>query len=330
MDDLRICITGASGYLARLLISKLSRDEKIKFILGVDARKSGFYKKNLYEHLEDGELILDPLFRDILIRYKINMVVHLAWVFNPTHDTDYQYRVDVLGTQNVFRAARAARVNKIVYAGSTTAYGQRPRLADSCLYEHIDAREIEQTAEGNGYLYSKHKAIVDRWIREEFDSVDANLKWVLIRGAIVAGHNTRNVVSQMASLPAMPMVAGYDPPMQFISEDDMAEILYLSVVKPIWGVFNAAADGAVLYSDIIKILGKTRMPLPAAILYPALKTLWSTHIIPFSPSILDLIRYPWVASSSKLKESLGCHFGFQFSYDSRESIEMLAEGLAAR
>jgi hypothetical protein len=63
--------------------------------------------------------------------------------------------------------------------------------------------------------------------------------------------------------------------------------------------------------------------LPAAILYPLTNFFWKVRLSPFPAGILDLIRYPWVADTTRLKTV----FGFSPQHSSREALEAF---LAAR
>ena len=104
---LRVAITGSGGYLAQQLITRLSGDPECKFILGLDIRPrtpqvhcdAEFLRFDLTSPWEG----LADLFR----KHSINAGLHLAWQFNPIHDTRRHRQVDVEGSRNFFRAAEA-------------------------------------------------------------------------------------------------------------------------------------------------------------------------------------------------------------------------------
>jgi nucleoside-diphosphate-sugar epimerase len=57
---------------------------------------------------------------------------------------------------------------------------------------------------------------------------------IILRPSIVLGPHTRNIVSEVfrwtfSSFPWVLQVRGADPPMQFLSEEDIGEILYRAV-----------------------------------------------------------------------------------------------------
>jgi UDP-glucose 4-epimerase len=125
------------------------------------------------------------------------------------------------------------------------------------------------------------------------------------------------------SFPWMFQVAGADPPMQFISEEDIGEILYRAVKSEARGIFNCAGDGIVRYSELVRAVGKRLLSLPGPLLYPSAGLLWRLRLAPFPSGLLDMIRYPWVADNSKLKTA----FGYTPRHTSRQALETF---LAAR
>ena len=61
-------------------------------------------------------------------------------------------------------------------------------------------------------------------------------------------------------------------------------------------------------------------------IYPTTEFLWRAKLCPFPAGILDLIRYPWVADNSKMKQALG----FSPSKTSQEAFAEFAEAVRKR
>jgi UDP-glucose 4-epimerase len=314
---MRLAITGSGGYLANQLIGRLSADPSIGFILGLDIRPrypktacpSAFVRFDLTSPWE--------LLRDQFTANHIDTALHLAWQFNPIHDARRHREMDVKGSENFFRAAAAAGLKRVVYTGSTTAF-VNARNSERLLTEDDPVNGTPR------YLYSKHKAEVDRMARD-FARTHPEIEVLILRGAIVIGPHTKNIVSQMTEWPAarfpfMFCVAGVNPPMQFLSEEDTAEILYRAVKSHITGVFHCAGDGTLRFGEVIQVLGKKPLALPAPMLYGLTGLLWALHLSPFPAGILDLIRYPWVADNSRLKRE----FGYEPRSSSKEALASFA------
>jgi UDP-glucose 4-epimerase len=163
---------------------------------------------------------------------------------------------------------------------------------------------------------------------QDFQAQHPEIQVTLLRGAIVLGPHTQNIVSKMMawpwrSFPWMFQVRGADPPMQFLSEEDTSEILLRALKRESGGIFNCAGDGVLRYSEIVRAGGKRPMALPAAMLYPLTNLLWKLRLSPFPAGILDMIRYPWVGDTARLKTTFG--------YTPKEtSQQALGSFLAAR
>jgi UDP-glucose 4-epimerase len=108
--------------------------------------------------------------------------------------------------------------------------------------------------------------------------------------------------------------------MQFVSEDDIGEVLYRAVIADVTGIFNVAGDGVVRFSDVVRAIGKRPLAIPAGLLYPTTALLWRLRLAPFPAGIVDMIRYPWVADISRLKTD----FGYTPRLTSREALAEFA------
>jgi UDP-glucose 4-epimerase len=65
----------------------------------------------------------------------------------------------------------------------------------------------------------------------------------------------------LLNLPVVPSILGFDPRCQFIHEDDVVGVLEHAVRNDLPGVYNAAADGVLVLSEIVAALGKPMLPL---------------------------------------------------------------------
>jgi hypothetical protein len=66
----------------------------------------------------------------------------------------------------------------------------------------------------------------------------------------------------------------------------------------------------------VKHLKKPSLWLPDWLIYPSLNAMWSLRAVPFPPSILDFIRYPWVASGQKFVKA----YDFKIEHSSEEAF----------
>jgi UDP-glucose 4-epimerase len=300
----RILITGCSGYLARRLIEACQNDPEVEWLGGIDVR--------LPKTTEGIHVILldvrSPDVATVLRQNRVTTVVHLAWIFNPTHEPKLEYDVDVEGSRNILHCIQDAQVPYLIYLSSTTAYGPHPDNPN--IFDESYPRRGH-----HGYLYSRYKAEVDHMMLE-FMMQNPHQDMFVIRAPIVLGPNTKNVVTQMTELPVLIGVRGFDPPMQFIHEHDLQRLLAWAIKHKPKGIYNVTGHGTIQYRDIVNHLKKPALWVPASVIYPTLRTLWNLHAVPFPPSILDFIRYPWVASGKTFLE----HYDFKIEHSSEEAF----------
>jgi UDP-glucose 4-epimerase len=241
--------------------------------------------------------VTDDALRARLAEFRPDVLVHLAWVFDPVHDRQREERVDVHGTRHVFAAAAAAGARRIVYPSSTTCYGLDPA-------RRRPLTERDPPVPHHAYPYGRFKAEVEQWL-PSFRAAHPEIELVVARACIVLGAHARNVVTHVTEWPVMFRVAGHDPPMQFLHEADAVALLEWMIAAAPPGTFNAAGPGVVSYREICRMAGKPCVPLPAWLLYPLVGLGWRLRLLRFPPGLLDYIRYPWVADVSRLTERLG-------------------------
>jgi UDP-glucose 4-epimerase len=125
------------------------------------------------------------------------------------------------------------------------------------------------------------------------------------------------------SLPIVPTFAGFDPRLQLLHEDDAVEAIVRAVLGDHPGVFNVAADGIVLLSQAIAIMGGR--PAPVLPLYGhwlariALRALTRVDV---QSHLAGVIAYGSVADCSRFARE----FGWKPAFTSRAVMDGLARG----
>lgn len=322
MKPKTLLITGSEGYLMSKLVERLLIDPRIGKIYGMDIREKSEKTDPKYVYVRYS--VTEP-FEHLFASVKIDSIIHAAWWFNPTHDLDAQDKLDLGGTFNVLCFALKKNVRQLVYLGSSTAYAAIPENPSTEPFLREEDWEYNRLKRlGANYRYSRNKATVDMWLQALTRGLDSSRKFFWMRGAIVVGPNTRNIVSYVAESPftfgkLMFRVYGYDPPMQFISEEDMTEVLFRATLEEWEGVYNVAGRDTISFGEVIRALGRREVALPAWLLYPLVWLLWQARIFKFQPALIDLVRYPWVADISKLERQ------YRPRHTSREAIERFGE-----
>ena len=307
MNKGRVAVTGASGYVGSGLIARLDRDDAIERVLAMDVRP--LPRQHSAKVVFQQHDVAEPM-AGLLGDNQIEAVVHLAYLLNPSHNSKATQRVNVGGMASVLDACAQAGVQHILYLSSTTVYGAHPDNPP-LLTEASPVRPIK------GFRYGEGKAQAEAMLTD-FTRRYPTFTATILRACPVMGPNADNFISRAFSKPFLVGVRGYDPPMQLIHEDDLAEILYLCLMTRPSGVYNVAGDGTVRWSEMASIFGRRLINLPAPIIYGLTDLTWALRLQGDSPACgLDLIRYGWTASTEKIKRDLGV----SFRHSSREAWE---------
>lgn len=308
-----IAITGVSGYVGTRLLDSLDRNEGVGKIIGIDKEEPRVKPAKLTFYRQD---IRQP-FGDIFEGNKVTTAVHLAFILRPTRQYSLAREIDIGGMNNLIAACRQAGVRHLIYLSSHTTYGAH---ADN----PVPTTEESPLWPVPGFQYSGDKIETERILRESGLSSGSTTVTIL-RSCPVMGPNAIGTATTIMFQPwLMVGVTGYDPPMQFVHEDDLVDLLALLIDSPRAGIFNVAGNEALRYSDVAGILGKKMLKLPGKFLELVLSFSWATHLQSASPvSGLEFIKYPPVVSTKKLEEELG----FKFRYSSRQALASFAAAL---
>ena len=309
----RVAVTGAAGYVGAGLVRRLEREAQVEGMLAIDVR----------EPAEPFGPKVTSLRRDVLSslggvfsEHGVQAVAHLAYVVKAGHRRRAARRVNVDGIASVLAACEEAAVRRVVYLSSATVYGAHADNAER-LTEGVTPRPIE------GFPYSEDKLEAERLVLE-FASRNPSSEATILRACPVLGPRADNDVAGGYLKPFLVGALGHDPPMQFLHEQDMSEVLARCVLRPAPGVYNVAGDGAIRWSEAARLLGRPLIKLPWLVLYTLTAAAWALRIQSDSPAAgLNLVRYPWTVSTEKARRELRV----RFRHTSRETWQTFAEAV---
>ncbi len=295
---MRIVITGSTGYLGSRAVSKLALSGGGK-IFGIDLNPP----QRAYEYtvFRTGSVTDPDAMERIFDAARPDVAVHLAFVVNPLHDRKREEYIDREGMRIFLNECDRHRVRRVVVLSSAAAYGA---FQDN----DIPLTEDSRIRGVYGYAYSWMKAQTDL-MAQDYQRSHPDCEVVILRPALFVGPNTRNAFFDVLKYPLVPQVKEggerRDPPLQFIHEDDMAACLVEAMVKPgIRGVYNVAGEGAVRFSELVRLYGKRTIPLPLWLLKAIARFLWFVRISKVPADQLEFLRYTWIMDATKTKRRL--------------------------
>ncbi|MEU3771034.1 NAD-dependent epimerase/dehydratase family protein [Amycolatopsis keratiniphila] len=320
MSGKRIVVTGATGNVGTAVVRALGADPEVGSIIGVARRPSRWESPKT-------EFVTADVARDDLrsVFDGADVVIHLAWLFQPTHRPEVTWRSNVLGSIRVFETAQAMRVPSLVYASSIGAYS--PRDDDHPVTEEWPTHGSPKAA------YTREKAYVER-VLEAFDRSHPRLRVVRVRPGFLfqkaAAPEQRRlfggpfVPGKLVRPPLIPVLP--DIPqlrIQTAHTEDVADAYRRCALQDVKGAFNIAADPVLDTRALARIFGAKPVKVPAPFVRRALAAAWALHLIPATPGLFDAVLHLPVMDCTRAREELG----WTPRYSSEDAIEAFLKGL---
>lgn len=307
MTSRRILITGVSSHVGGRLAQALEHDPGVEAIVGVDATDP----RHELQRTEFLRLETDPaLLRRILDAAAIDTVIDTRLVADPlTVPLARAREINVLGTRRILAACAAedSSVRKIVFKSSAHLYGCDPN-APAFLTEAMAARHPPRTALERDVADAEAEVSV-------FTGARRGATVTILRFADAVGGELQSAYLSLLNLPVVPSILGFDPRCQFIHQDDVVGALAHAARHDLPGVYNAAADGVLAFSEVVSLLGKRLLPVlpPWGTVFAAaqLRRLG----LPVPLEMLRQLRSGRGLDNRRLKAT-----GFSYRYTTREAV----------
>jgi UDP-glucose 4-epimerase len=320
---MRVVIVGASGNVGTSLIQALSADERVTSVLGLARRRPGWrVDKTEWAEADITTEDLVPHFRGA------DAVVHLAWLFQPTHDPVRTWRTNVLGTVRILESVAAAETPSLVYSSSVGAYSPGPK-----------DRRVDEGWPTHGWpaaAYSREKAYVERLL-DTFELRYPQCRVVRLRPGFIfkreaaseqrrlfAGPLLPNALVRPELLQVLPDIPGMR--FQALHSEDAAEAFHLAVTKPVRGAFNVAAEPVLDVPTLAKALGARTVRTPRWPARGLLSAAWHLRLVPASPDLFDAVLRLPLMDVTRAHTDLGWWPRHSALDSIREFLEGLQEG----
>jgi UDP-glucose 4-epimerase len=316
----RVVVTGGSGNVGTAVIERLVADDGVTEVVGVARRRPSWQPDKT--HWVEADVVLDdlvPIFRGA------DAVIHLAWLFQPTHDPLVTWVGNVGGATRVFDAVAAARVPALVYASSVGAYGPGR-----------DDRRVDESWPTHAWptaAYGREKSYVERLL-DVFERDHPDVRVVRLRPGFIfaaraaeeqrrlfAGPFFPEVVLRRRLVPVVPDLPGLR--FQALHSRDAGEAFRLAVVREVRGAFNVAAEPVLDAAALGQLLGARPVRVPPALARVAVDALWRLHLVPASPQLLDLVLSLPVMDTTRARQELG----WEPTVDARDALGEVLEAM---
>jgi UDP-glucose 4-epimerase len=314
MDSRRILVTGLSTYWGGRLAQALEPFPQVEAIIGVD-NEDPHVELERTEYVKVGAQ--HALLRRVVEAAEIDTVVDTRLVVDSaTTSPRKAHENNVIGTMNILAACsgESSPVRKVVFKSSAHFYGCEQD--DPAFFEETMGRQHAPSTPIERDIVEAEASV------NEFAEKNPDVTVTILRFANVLGPDVRTSHIELFSLPAVPMILGFDPRYQFVHEDDVVHALEHAVKRTLPGVYNVAADGVLALSEVAGLLGKPYVP----VLPP-----WGTGLaagvlrrvgLRIPPEMLSQLRFGRGVDNRLYKAT-----GFDYGYTSREAAIKLSEHL---
>lgn len=299
---MRVAVTGATGNIGTSVVAALDAEAEVTSVLGLARRLPG------WKAGKTAWMAADITSEDLVARFAgADAVVHLAWLFQPTHDPVRTWRNNVLGSIRVFRAAAAAGVRTLVHASSVGAYSPGPK-----------DRAVDESWPTDGWpgaAYTREKAYLER-VLDAFEREHPEVRVVRMRPAFVfkreAATEQRRLfggplVPQSLVRPSLIPVVPDLPGLRFqaVHSHDVADAIRRALLRDVRGPFNLAAEPVIDAARLAGMLDARRVRVPLVAVRAAVAAAWRLHLLPASPDLLDAVLRLPIMDAGRARTELG-------------------------
>ena len=250
----RVLITGLDTFWGGRMAQALEAQPDVEMILGLGTKEPKV-------PLERTEFVRSDQKYSILSRIvratQVDTIVH---TFLETNSSEVSGRIlheiNVIGTLNLLAAAGAAgaSVRKVVVKSSTHVYGSAEQ--DPTWFREEDTRT------GPVRTRLERSLIEVESLVRDFAEDNPHLDVTVLRFANVLGTDIITPISFDLRKRILPCVAGFDPLVQFVEEDDVVRALEFVTAHHVPGVFNVAGEGKLPWSEVATLGGAHLIPFP--------------------------------------------------------------------
>jgi UDP-glucose 4-epimerase len=291
-----VLVTGAARSTGRRLVGALAGDPQVERVVAVDDLEPEEPFPAKVEHLAVD--LRSPALVRTVQSAGIDTCVHLGVTAEPraAGGRAAMKERNVLGTMQLLAAAyHAPDLRRLVLKSTTAVYGAT--AGDPAVWTESMPHETPRHGFGRDAIE------VEDYVRS-FDRRRPEVTVTVLRLANQVGPTVDNPLTRYFELPVCPTVLGFDPRLQFLHEEDTAQVLLRATLGPARrGTFNVAGDGVVLLSQAIRIAGKPPLPIPEPLVNRVAEMVGRT--LDFSPEQVRFLQYGRVADTSAAATQLG-------------------------
>ena len=119
------------------------------------------------------------------------------------------------------------------------------------------------------------------------------------------GYYVQSAIGRYIRQRYVPTILGFNPMMQFIHEEDVAEAVALALQTGTHGIFNVVGPGAVPLKVAIGETGGSAIPIPETIARAVFRQLFRFGLYHTPPGAMDFLKYPCTIDGRGFERATG-------------------------
>ncbi len=304
-----VAVTGTSGYIGAKLLEHLEETPGLGKLVAFDTRPLPAPIHNIATYRRD----VTARFDEELNLNRASTLVHLAFARRRSFSLrDWALAGEQNGRmlESVMESCRRANIRHLIYLSSHTVYGAR---ADNPL--PLDEEHPMRPA--TGFQYANDHLRAERALME-FSQAMPELKLTIFRCPPVLGNTADMSLLREFYYSGLLGASNYNPPLQFVYDDDLARILCLTITGEIPGVYNVPGEGVVFLRELDEALAMRQLLLPSYLARPFNRLTGGG----FTTTDHNLTRWPILLSQARLHSTTG----YRFRHTALQAVTAFANG----
>jgi UDP-glucose 4-epimerase len=278
-------------------------------IVGLDRRPMQGRPKDIELHQVD---LRSKKARDIFRVGDVDALIHLGVMHDPRARPSELYSWNITGTTKLLEYCQAYRVPKVVLLSSANVYGPRPDNPQF-LTEEAPLLAAQRFPAMRDLVEIDHLVSTFLWRATQVETV-------ILRPVHMVGQ-VHNAPSNYLRIERPPVLLGFDPMIQLIHVQDVAEAIVAALQPNRRGIYNLVGPGEVPLSTVLRELHREPVPIPHPVARPILSLAFRLGISSFPVAELDFIRYVCMVDGRRAAAELG----FRPRFGLRETIRAVDE-----
>jgi UDP-glucose 4-epimerase len=314
----RILITGVANFWGAGVARALLDDPEVERVVGIDTRPPP-------SDLADRITLVDtdlraPQLRTLVRASAVDAVVHtdIPQFPEPGRAARQLHDVTVMGTLQLLAAVGdLPTLRTVVVRGSAAIYGS-VATAPAFFTEDMAAAAVEHGATRFQRDLAEIEKLLEGLARRRSD-----VMCCVLRSQPVIGARLDTPITRLLRAPVVPVMAGFDPRVQVLHEDDSVVALVEAVRNPVRGAVNVAGAGTIALSAAIRRMGRVALPIAHPLFGTVAAAMRRLGLPPMSEDTVRYLRYGRGVATDRMTNELR----FEPRYDTRTALDAVAARL---